>query len=121
MVMFAPTGLAGMVALHEPVWRVDIKLLRRMIRHYAAALGAMLITAIGVIGLTEMIFFLSHNLIGETTMQLYFLEIRPHSVLPWLTYGVMGAFGVWLCRKVFPYVGYNWNQVMDQVKQRMTA
>ncbi|MEE8434647.1 MAG: branched-chain amino acid ABC transporter permease [bacterium] len=121
MVMFAPTGLAGLVALHEPVWRVDIKLLRRMVRPYAAVLGAVLMTCIGVIGLIEMIFFLSHNLTGETSMVLYFLEIRPQSVLPWLSYGVLGAIGVGLCWKVFPYVGRNWNQVMEQVKQRMAA
>ena len=121
MVMFAPGGLAGLVALHEPVWRVDIKLLRGMVQPYAAALGAVLTTCIGAIGLIEMIFFLSHNQTGKTSMGLYFLEIRPQGFLPWLAYGVIGAIGLGMCWKVFPYVGRNWTHVMEQVKQRLTA
>ena len=30
-VVFAPTGIAGLVLMHEPIWKVDFKLLRRMV------------------------------------------------------------------------------------------
>lgn len=121
MVMFAPVGLAGLVALHEPVWRSDVRLLKPMILPYLAGLGALLITGFGVIGLIEMVYFLSQNTVGDTTMRLYFNDVHPGKVLPWLIFGGAGLLGAEFGRRCLSSMVLHWNAVMNEVKRRLAV
>ncbi len=121
MVMYSPGGLAGLIALHQPIWHLDPGLLRRLVVPYAAAIGSGLLTAIGVIGLIEMLFFLSYHVAGSDEISVFFVTIRPNGVMAWLGFGLITLGGAFLCTRSFPFVGHHWNGVMEEVKQRLAA
>ena len=56
-ILFAPTGIAGLILRHEPVWKIDFRLLGKMVLPYLGALITLLIAAGGIIALIEMINF----------------------------------------------------------------
>ena len=121
MVVFAPGGLAGLIMLHEPVWKTDIRLAQRMILPYMGGLITALIAGFGLIGLIEMIYFVSHKLAGDTDVLLYGFATDVSSIYSWLIYGTIAATGIVLCRKSFPAVRGSWNSAMDDVRERFSA
>jgi len=121
MVIFAPGGLAGLIMLHEPVWKTDVRLLRGMILPYAGGLGTALIAGVGVIGLIELIYFSSHKLTGESRMVLLGVETSVFSAVPWLVCAAIAAGGIVLCRKSFPRMARSWNAAIDEAKARAAA
>ncbi|MFQ5827764.1 MAG: branched-chain amino acid ABC transporter permease [Candidatus Methylomirabilia bacterium] len=119
IVIFAPGGLAGLIMLHEPMWKADYRLFGRLLVPYAAAIVTSVITLIGVIGLVEMVYFLSTHITGETTLSLYGVHIDTSNTLPWLVCGVIGAVGILACRRTYPRMAASWNAAMDEVKARV--
>jgi branched-chain amino acid transport system permease protein len=121
IVMFTPGGLAGLIVMHEPVWRTDIRLLRGLAIPYFLAAVSSVIFAIGVIGIIEMIYFITVTGIGEVDMTLFGVAISVNEVLPWLAYvGIMGV-GVQLCRVTYPRVVASWNHAMVAVKAKIAG
>ena len=118
-VVFAPTGIAGLVLMHEPIWKVDFKLLRRMVLPYIGALVAILITVCGIIGFIELINFVADEYSSGTTINFLGTEVEAFNVMPWLVFGIITIIGIGLCKVVFPVVSRNWNGIMETVKERM--
>jgi branched-chain amino acid transport system permease protein len=92
-ILFAPTGIAGLILRHEPVWKIDVRLLRKMVLPYLSALIAILIAAGG--------------------------EVDTTAVLPWVAFSIIALIGIGLCRFSFPFVTRNWENIMETVKERM--
>ena len=118
-VVFAPTGIAGLVLMHEPIWKVDFKLLRRMVLPYIGALVAILITVCGIIGFIELINFVADEYSSGTTINFLGTEVEAFNVIPWVVFGIITIIGIGLCKVVFPVVSRNWNGIMETVKERM--
>ena len=121
IVMFTPGGLAGLIVMHEPVWRTDVRLLRTLAFPYFLAILSSVITAIGIIGLIEMIYFITIIAIGHTDMHLFGIAVNVNEVLPWLAcLGLIGV-GVQSCRLTYPKVVESWNDAMTAVKARIAG
>jgi len=121
IVMFTPGGLAGLFVMHEPVWRTGVRLLRTLALPYFLAILSSVITAIGIIGLIEMIYFITIIAIGHTDMHLFGIAVNVNEVLPWLAcLGLIGV-GVQSCRLTYPKVVESWNDAMTAVKARIAG
>jgi branched-chain amino acid transport system permease protein len=118
-VLYAPSGLAGLILRHEPVWKTDFRLLEKMVVPYLSALITLLIAAGGIIGLIEMINFAVDEYSEGTIISIYGIAVETTSFISWLTFGIIALIGIGLCRLTFPFVTRNWNDVMDTVKERM--
>lgn len=121
IVMFTPGGLAGLIVMHEPVWRTDVRLLRTLALPYFLAILSSVIAAIGIIGIIEMIYFITIIAIGHTDMHLFGIAVNVNEVLPWLAcLGLIGV-GVQSCRLTYPKVVESWNDAMTAVKARIAG
>jgi branched-chain amino acid transport system permease protein len=118
-VVFSPTGIAGLILRHEPVWKTDYRLLGKMVLPYLSALVALLITTSGIIALIEMLYFASDDYSLGTITSIYGIKVELAGFLSWLSFGVIALIGIGLCKVTFPFVTRNWNDIMDTVKERM--
>jgi branched-chain amino acid transport system permease protein len=118
-ILFAPTGIAGLILRHEPVWKSDVRLLRKMVLPYLSALIAILVTAGGIIALIEMINFVADEYSAGSIINIYGAEVDTTAVLPWLAFSIIAFIGIGLCRLTFPFVTRNWENIMETVKERM--
>lgn len=120
IVMYAPGGLAGLIMMHEPIWKTDVRLLRRMIAPYAAAIGASLVALVGILGVTEMFYYSRTRRLNEgTEFDLYGVHVDTGEILPWVVCAVIGAAGVAACRVSYPRMAASWGAAMDEVKARL--
>jgi branched-chain amino acid transport system permease protein len=119
VVMFAPGGLAGLVMMHEPVWKADPRLMKRLVPSYAASLASTAIAAFGIVGLVEIIYF--HSTALETTqgMTLFTVPVDPASAIPWLLCGATAVVGIAACRMSYPVARRAWDRVVLEARSRM--
>jgi len=118
-VLYAPTGIAGLILRHEPVLKTDFRLLGKMALPYLGALIAIVIAVVGVIAIIEMINFATDEYSAGTIIRIYGIGVETRSFLPWLAFGIVALIGTGLCKVTFPIVTRNWNNIMDTVKERM--
>jgi branched-chain amino acid transport system permease protein len=118
-ILFAPTGIAGLILMHEPVWKTEVRLLGKMVLPYLSALIAILIAAAGIIALIEMINFVADEYSVGSIINIYGTQVDTSAVLPWVTFCIMALIGIGLCRFSFPFVTRNWESIMETVKERM--
>jgi branched-chain amino acid transport system permease protein len=89
-VLFVPMGLAGVLMLHAPAWRA--RRLGRLIGPYLITGALALVTAVGVIGLLEMVHFVAGDS-SAPTKRLFWLVVAPRTVAPWLGFAALVVFG----------------------------
>jgi len=121
IVMFTPGGLAGLIVMHQPVWRTDVRLLRGLALPYLLAAASSLVLAIGIVGIIEMIYFVTVIAVGEVDMTLFGFAIKVNEVLPWLTFIAIIGAGIQLCRMTYPMVVASWNHAMLTVKAKIAG
>ncbi len=94
-VLFAPTGLSGLLMMHGPAWKA-----RRMgllIVPYGTMAIPILAITIGLTGILELAHFAQNTSIDDRIMVLYGISSNIDSVLPWVVLvglTVAGIFGV---------------------------
>jgi branched-chain amino acid transport system permease protein len=118
-VLYAPTGLAGLILHHEPVWKTDIRLLGKMVLPYLSALITLLMAVGGIIALVEMINFAVDEYSEGTIISIYGIAVETTSFISWLAFSIIALIGIGLCRLTFPFVTRNWENIMETVKERM--
>ena len=121
IVMFAPGGLAGLVMMHEPIWKTDYHILKRMVVPYAGGITSTVVAAVGVLGLLEMLYFRSTKLVDDNEFHLFGITVDSASVMPWLACVVIAGAGAGLCRLAYPRMSESWNGAMDEVIGKMLA
>lgn len=121
IVMTAPGGLAGLIVMHQPLWRTDARLLWGLALPYSLAILSSVILAIGIIGIIEMIYFITIIALGESEMHLFSIAIDVNDVAPWLTCLVIIGVGVQGCRMSYPRVVESWDKAMLAVKARIAG
>ena len=118
-ILYAPTGIAGLILRHEPVWKTDIRLLGKMVLPYLSALITLLMAAGGIIALIEMINFVSDEYSVGKIISIYGIAVETTSFIPWLAFVFIALIGIGLCRLTFPIVTRNWENIMVTIKERM--
>jgi branched-chain amino acid transport system permease protein len=118
-ILFAPTGIAGLILRHEPVWKTDARLLGKLVLPYLGALITILIAGCGIIALIEMISHVTDEYAAGTIVHIYGMEMETAGPLPWAAFSMIALIGIGLCRLSFPIVTRNWESIMETVKERM--
>jgi branched-chain amino acid transport system permease protein len=120
MVIFAPSGIMGLVMAHGPIARAGQ--LGRLAVPYLRVIPAGLVMVLGFVGLVELTSFLTIGAAQGKTLILFGRKIDVHSVLPWLfaTACLLGG-GAWLRMEVRVFRRV-WEGLMIELKpQRRTA
>jgi branched-chain amino acid transport system permease protein len=118
-ILYAPTGIAGLILRHETVWKTDFRLLGKMVLPYLSALISILLAASGIIALIEMVNHVADEYSEGTVISVYGIAVETMNFIPWLVFVILALIGIGLCRLTFPYVTRNWDDIMDTVKERM--
>jgi len=108
MVLYAPGGIASLIALQFPVIRAGR--FRGLLLPYLAAAGAALIAVLGLIGVVEMIYRLSDTSLSPQ-MRLFGLAIHARSAPPWIGFGLTLAAGLALLRGAARWVAARWGSI----------
>jgi branched-chain amino acid transport system permease protein len=110
MVTFAPGGIAGLLAMHAPLWQARV--LHRVAPAYLLALVPGLLTLAGVSLAIEMTFRLTARGSRETAMSFLHVPLDAASLLPWAVAALLAGGGFWLFRRSWPAVGAAWNDAL---------
>ena len=113
VVMFAPNGIAGFVAMHAPLWRARaFAALQRLVLTYLLALLPALLMLAGLIAAIEMTYHRSVKASEGTTISLFHLTLDTASVLPWIGAAILLAGGFLLFRRTWTVVGAAWHDAV---------
>jgi branched-chain amino acid transport system permease protein len=99
-VLFAPFGLAGVLAMHGRAWRNGT--LPRLVGPYLAVAVVALGALVGLIGCLEMIYFLVSAPTGQVQKRLFWLTVNVHTATPWLVFLALILLGGLGLRRVGP-------------------
>ena len=106
-VMFFPGGLAGLLMMHVPVFKLcKAKLL---IEPYFKTLLPAAIGILGLCALVEMTFHFRHATKGDNEMTLFWTTFDSHTVLPWLIALAVTAVGLAIAKRTAPALKEAWS------------
>lgn len=116
MVMYAPGGIAGLLRMHEPLWRARV--LHWMLPSYLLALLPVLIMSAAVSLMIEMGFRAGMNSGDGGVLHVMGLQIGASSPLAWCVAVALFAAGVLLLRRLMPRVADAWASAMQESRRR---
>ena len=105
--------------MHEPIWKIDFRLLRKLAVPYLTAFVTLMIALTGIIALIEMLYFATDEFSSGTITSVYGIEMELTGILPWVSYVFIAILGIFFCRYSFPFAARNWNDVMATVQRRL--
>ncbi|MBI5550583.1 MAG: branched-chain amino acid ABC transporter permease [Desulfobacterales bacterium] len=114
MVLWAPNGMAGLIMLHEPVWRAG--LLKRLLPAYLTTLLPLLVMFAGIMLLVEINYHLSLSINPDEPLALFGIAFNARSPLAWALAIVLAAVGFFFFRKASRRVNESWNEVTQAMK-----
>ena len=120
VVMFSPGGIAGLIQLHERIWRVNVRFLRDLAVPYARAIGSTMVALVGAIGLVEATHTITNEETRETALHLFWITTDATSVWPWLVCIAILAGGVQLCRRTYPGAKSAYDTVFKDATESLT-
>jgi branched-chain amino acid transport system permease protein len=115
MVLWAPEGLAGLIMLHEPVWKAG--LMKKLLPAYSKAFFPALILFLGAMILIEINYHLSLSTDPTSPMHLFKISFSAHSPLPWGIALALVVVGFWLLRRAAKGVNQSWQEVTFLLKK----
>ena len=109
VVMFSPGGIAGLLGIHERIWKVDWRLLGDLVWPYLAAAGSSIVAALGAICIVELTHALTSREAVDSTLNLFGIPTDAETILPWIIAFAILGLGIWLCRLTYPHAksGYD--------------
>lgn len=116
IVMFARNGLAGLIVMHEPIWKTNLGLFKSMIVPYVLGIGSTIIALAGAIGVVELAYFLSTRTTAETITHLLWTEVDAASPMPWIISVAVLAAGFFACKHSYPVMAASYNGAIAEVK-----
>ena len=114
MVLWAPNGMAGLIMLHEPVWKAG--LLKRLLPAYLTTLAPLLVMFTGIMILVEINYHLSLSINPDDPLTLFGIAFNAKSPLAWALAIVLAAVGFFFFRKASRWVNESWNEVTQTMK-----
>ena len=106
-VMFFPGGLAGLLMMHVPVFKLGKAKL--LIEPYFKTLLPAAIGILGLCALVEMTFHFRHATKGDNEMTLFWTTFDSHTVLPWLIALAVTAVGLVIAKRTAPALKEAWS------------
>lgn len=106
-VMFFPSGLTGVIAMHVQVYRSG-KLTGLLAPYFKTILPAV-ISIFAVAGFCEILFHSRNSAVGESQMTLYWATFDSHNPAPWIISVVLTVAGFWLARRQTPALVSAWS------------
>ncbi|MCY4096671.1 MAG: branched-chain amino acid ABC transporter permease [Rhodospirillales bacterium] len=116
VIMFFPGGLAGLITMHQPIWRVHSRLLAPLLIPYARFFAALVASVLGCIGLIEMLYFRSSRLSTETELIIFGIESDPFSAVPWVVFTGIAVAGGFAVGKTLPSAVSAWNTAIADAR-----
>jgi branched-chain amino acid transport system permease protein len=110
MVMFAPTGIAGLLMMHAPLW--NARVVHKVVPAYLLALVPALVTLIGLSLIIEMTFRLTVKASDGSAMSFLYLPIDAAKPFAWFVAAVLLLGGFWVFRRTWGVVAGAWNDAM---------
>lgn len=107
-VMFFPGGLAGLMMMHVPVFRLGKA--KMLILPYIKTLVPATIGVLGLCALVEMTFHFRHAATGDHEMTLFWTTFDSHTVLPWIVAIAITVVGLGIARRTAPDLKEAWNE-----------
>jgi branched-chain amino acid transport system permease protein len=111
-ILFAPSGLAGLIMMHGPIVRT--KGFWQVLRAYAIALVPAAFMAMGAVLLIEMSYRVSTQPELGTRMRIVWITVDAGSPWPWIAAIALLAGGFHVFRKTWPIVAGAWNRAIDE-------
>ena len=106
-VMFFPGGLAGLIMMHVPVFRLGKA--GQLIVPYVKTLLPAAIGLLGLAALVEMIFHVRHSPEGDEEMTLFWTTFNSHDILPWVIAIAVTGVAFAIVRATAPGLRDAWN------------
>jgi branched-chain amino acid transport system permease protein len=106
-VMFFPGGLAGLLMMHVPVFKLGNA--KQLIHPYFKTLLPAAIGILGVCALVEMTFHYRHASIGDDEMTLFWTTFDSHTLLPWVIAGLVAFVGISIAKRNAPDLKEAWD------------
>ena len=106
MVMFAPQGMAGLLMMHQPLWRN--RALRQVAAAYAIALPPALVMLAGIVLAIEMSYRLAVRAADGPIMSLFSIRLSADHSLAWLSAAILAIGGFALFRLTWPIIAAAW-------------
>jgi branched-chain amino acid transport system permease protein len=107
-VMYFPGGLAGVLMMHVPAFRLGKA--RLLLMPYIKTLIPAAIGILGVCALIEMIFHFRHASAGDHEMTLFWTTFDNHSFVPWLVAIAVTAGAFWVMKRNLPDMVAAWHE-----------
>ncbi len=107
-VMYFPGGLAGLLMMHVPVFRLGNQ--KKLIMPYLKTLLPGAIGVLGVAALVEMIFHYRHAALGDNEMTIFWTTFDSHAILPWVVVGVVTALALYITKTNAPDLYETWGE-----------
>ena len=121
VIMFFPGGLAGLIAMHRPIWLAGARLLAPLALPYALFVAALTAAALGFIGLIEMLYFQSSRLSTETELAVFGIAVDPGGAPSWAGFAALAAAGAFAVRLAWPGAAAAWNTAIAEARERLGA
>ncbi|MCX7172622.1 MAG: branched-chain amino acid ABC transporter permease [Proteobacteria bacterium] len=117
MVLYAPGGIASLLAMHKRLWNAGQ--LTKVMPAYALVALPLLITFCGVIGLVEIAY---HHAEGvDEPLQIFGADIDVMSAATWLMALLVLAVGLILLKLTWPRVSEAWRRVLAGIDGKEAA
>jgi branched-chain amino acid transport system permease protein len=114
MVLWAPNGMAGIIMMHEPVWRAG--LMKRLLPSYLLIALPSLVMFVGVMILVEINYHLSLSINPEAALQLFGIRFKAQSPVAWSIAILLAAVGFVFFRAAQRKVSRSWDEVTQTMK-----
>jgi branched-chain amino acid transport system permease protein len=107
-VMYFPGGLAGLLMMHVPVFRLGNQ--KKLIMPYLKTLLPGAIGILGVAALVEMIFHYRHAALGDNEMTIFWTTVDSHAILPWVIASVVTVVALYITKTNAPDLYETWGE-----------
>jgi branched-chain amino acid transport system permease protein len=115
MILWAPNGLAGIIMLHEPVWKAG--LIRKLLPAYGKAALPCVLLFLGLMVLIEINYHLSLSINPDKPMSVFGIQFDAHSPVPWTLAILLVIIGFVLFRRAAKLVNLSWQEVNYEMKK----
>ncbi|MGO8915257.1 MAG: branched-chain amino acid ABC transporter permease [Stellaceae bacterium] len=119
MVMFAPTGIAGILMMHAPLWRARV--LHRVVPAYLLAALPGLLGLAGVSLVIEMTYRLTVKADQGSAFRFLYQPVDAKSAAPWIVAALLVIGGFWLFRRARPMVGDAFGEALAVARRKGRA
>ena len=114
MILWAPTGMAGLIMVHEPVWKAG--LMKRLLPAYGIIAMPSLVLFLGIMTLIEINYHLSLSINPNEPMSIFGISFHAQSPIAWIVSLGLIAVGFFFFRKAQRVVRKSWNEVAQLMK-----